>query len=167
MQTAYWDATSKSVVNVNPLSMVKLDDFISGSILRKDLKVTPPDVHELACKLEEEFGEEMGDVRRCEYFDDLLERRVNLMEVMDYFKALLEFMVEKCESGDTDKVNRVVTSFIPAELEEEETDLLDIITNLRESKNTPVLVFNRNTHTLMNLSRKLLVSINDAEESLS
>ena len=162
LQTAYWDTTTKSVVPLNPLSMVSVDDFVSGNILNKDLKPTPPDIHQLATLLEREFGEEMENLRLSVHFADLYSRRVTLMEVMDYFNMLLKFMVDK-SSSNSSKIEEILTSFAPVELEEEETNLLDIITTLKETKNTPALVFERNTYSLMRIARKLIEDIDRAE----
>lgn len=166
LQTAYWDKTSKSIINLNPLSMVSLDDFTSGIVLMKDMKPTPPDVYELAEKIETEFGDEMGNLRLADHFSDLISRRVTLMEVLDYFTLLLKFMVSQCKTSNVSKIDTIVSSFVPADLEEEETDLLEIITYLRDTKNTPVLVFERNTYSLMRLARKLIEDI-DREEDLA
>ena len=163
LQTAYWDSKEHKVINLNPLAMLSIDDFISERVLSKDLKPTPPDVHQLAEMLEERFGEDMGELRPLTYFHDLHSRRVNLMEVIEYFELLIKFMVEQSKNDSVSKIEDILSNFAPVDLEEEETNLLEIIHHLRETKNTPVLVFQRNTYSLMRLAKKLIEEVNLAE----
>ena len=163
LQTSYWNSHEKEVVNLNPLAMLKLDDFVSERVLSKDLKPTPPDVHQLGEMLEEKFGDEMADLKLANYFPDLHSRRVTLMEVMDYFRLLIEFMVNKSKTDSVSHIEEILSNFTPLDLEEEETNLLEIISHLRETKNTPVLVFQRNTYSLMRLAKKLIEEVNLAE----
>lgn len=162
LQTAFWNSETKSVQNINPLSMVSMDDIISGDILRKDLKPTPPDVYDLGKKIEEKFGEELADLRMVLYFKHLKTRRGSLSEVLEYFNLLLKFLVEKSET-DIEKVSLIINSFKPVDLVEETTNLFDIISHLDETNNTPVLIFERNTYTLMRIARKLIKEIDETE----
>lgn len=163
LQTAYWDVTSKTSINLNPLAMLSLNDFISKKVLLKDLKPTPPDVHQLGTMLEDKFGDTLGALKLSTHFHDLLSRRVELLEVMNYFQLLIEFMVEQTKTSGVTQINEILNSFVPVELDEEETSLLEIITHLRDTKNIPVLVFQRNTYSLMRLAKILIEQIDVAE----
>lgn len=160
LQTAFWDSKKNQVVNINPLAMLTLEDFISKDILMKELKPTPPDIYQLADIMEKEFGEKLGNLKLNNYFNDLHERRVNLTEVLEYFNKLIKFLTEQ----DISKIKNILDNFTHDDLWEEETDLLKIITELRETKNIPVLVFERNTYSLMRLAKNLIENIN-AEEN--
>lgn len=163
LQTSYWDTKTKETININPLAMLSLEDFISEKVLVKDMKPTPPDVYQLAEMIEDKFGEEMGTLNLKTHFDDLHSRRVNLLEVMDYFQLLIEFMVKQTKTTAVSKIEEILSEFTPVDLDEEETNLMEIITHLRDTKNIPVLVFQRNTYSLMRLAKKVIEQINQAE----
>lgn len=166
LQTAYWDTKTKSVINLNPLSMLDFEDFTSGNVLKKDLKPTPPDIYELSKKLEDVFNDEMGSLKLNEKFSDLWSRRVTLSEVKEYFDELINFMVIQSKGEKAIHIGEIINSFMPVDLKEEKTDLLEIITNLRDTKNTPVLIFERNTYSLMRIARELLFNIDQAEKEM-
>ena len=44
------------IININPLSMVSIDEFISGKVLNMPLSFTPPDVWDLWKKIKKTFG---------------------------------------------------------------------------------------------------------------
>lgn len=165
LQTSYWNSSSKQTVNINPLAMLCIDDFTTGKVLSKDLKPTPPDVHQLATMLQDKFGDDMGNLQLHNYFNDLHKRRVSLMEVMDYFRLLIEFMVKKSKYNTISHIKNILDEFTPDNLEESETNLYEIINYLKNTKNTPVLVFQRNTYSLMRLAKKLIEEINQLENN--
>ena len=69
-------------------------------------------------------------------------------------------MVEQSQTKNKKLINKILNNFSPVNLEEEKTDLLEIITNLRDTKNIPALVFERNTYSLMRLAKNLIEDIN-------
>lgn len=166
LQTSYWDTNDKMVKDLNPLALLKLRDFTSKKVLDKDLKPTPVDIYNLGVKLEDKFGDLLGDLRLNIYFEHAKIKRLELNEVLRYFNKLILFMTENADEYKNN-IKEIINSFTPVNLDYEEINLLDVIHNLKETKNTPVLIFQRNTYSLMRIARDLIkeIDINENKDN--
>lgn len=162
LQVAYWDESSKSIENINPLALISYQDFEDGSILKKEMKPTSPDVYQLYQTIIKYFSD-MKNLDIQEYFKVASEERINLNTVLKYYYQLIEFMVNKNKT-EPEKIRSILSEFKPLHLKEDNTDLVDLVLKLKEEKNLPTLVFQRNTYSLMRLAKKFLKEIDRRED---
>ena len=163
LQTSYWDSKSKDVNELNPLALLSVNDFVNKSVLNKDLKPTPVDIYNLAIEIEKNMDISLlGELKLSKYFEHAKVKRLELNECLEYFVKLIKFMCNQ----EKVLIKRVIEKFRPVKLDYENVDLLDVIHNLKETNNTPVLIFQRNTYSLMRIAKELIekIDINEMKD---
>lgn len=159
LQVSYWDSVNKRVMDINPLALLNVEEILNKEILKKELKPTSPDVYHLSRLMSMYY--DLGELSLDRYFNESNKVRYDLNMVLEYFNKLIKFMVD---NGDRESVSGILGEFIPVELDEEECDLVDIVMELKERENLPVLIFQRNTYSLLRLVNKFLSEITRRED---
>lgn len=155
------DNSGESQVNfhrISPLSSVTIEDFTNKSILSKSLNPTPPDIWELAIKLDNILPKKL---KIHEYFTS--DSRITLDQANEYFDKLINFMVTCI---DTKKHTNVINSIINQENINAniQYDLYDVVMKLKREDKTPAIVFQTDSHLCLDIVRKLSKRIRDEEE---
>jgi len=165
IQTSYWDESKKSIENINPLALISYEDFITGDILKKEMKPTSPDVYQLYQTIIKFINEEeLEELVINKFFEKASHERINLNEVLEYYYLLINFMVEKNKTNPQ-VIKDILSEFKPLHLTEENTNLVDLVLSLKEQNDLPTLVFQRNTYSLMRLAKKFIKELDQREES--
>jgi superfamily II DNA or RNA helicase len=161
LQKFYYDnkqVSEEHLVRIHPLSMVTIDDFKSGDILTKTLNATPPDIWDLAIKLDKLIPKELK-IRN--YFDN--NSRITLDQANEYFIKLLNW----CVNNSTNKKKNIETILSNYKLEDVNNnsyDLYDVAMHLKKSNKTPSLIFQTDSHLCLELVRKFSKKIREEEE---
>ena len=150
-----------NIERLHPLGMVSIKDIQDKSILSKNLQPTPPDIWDLAMKLNDSF-DDMGDADPYDYFDRNI--RITLDMSNDYFKKLINFMVEKYHEDSSDVISRIMTSYHKSSIKTENIDLFQMLMKLKSINKCPAIVFQENSTSCMRLVRQLAKQIETKEE---
>jgi hypothetical protein len=141
---------------ISPLSTVSLDDFTNKSILSKSLNQTPPDIWDLAMKLDKILPNELKIYK---YFSR--DMRITLDQANEYFNKLIVFMVNNINKHS--KIfNKIINENI--NIVNIEYDLYEVVMKLKKENKTPAIIFQTNSHICLEFVRKLSKRIRDEEE---
>ena len=99
LQRFFFDSVSKQLVRIHPLSMVDIDSIEDGSLVNRSLQPTPPDIWDLAIKLQQQF--DLDDLDPYTYFDSY--ERIELDKTNLYFSELVQFMIDAYQQDDESK----------------------------------------------------------------
>ena len=155
LQRYVWDNDINNVKRIHPLAMVEISEFETGSIVNKNLNPTPPDIWDLAIKLENEM--DLNDLSPRTYFSQ--EDRITLDMSNEYFDKLIKFMVD---NFNQDMIS-IIESYHNLTFSSDHVDLMDLLFKLKEIKKCPAIVFQQNTTSCMRLVRQLAKNIDTAE----
>ena len=92
LQRFVYNNADNSIVRINPLAMVSLEDFQSGEVLRKTIVPTPQDGYMIYKVLREKYPEEEGLFHE-NFFDK--GQRLSLDDILRFFNHHLRFMTKK------------------------------------------------------------------------
>ena len=159
LQRFYYDK-SNQLIRIHPLSSVVASDVESGAILKKTMNVTPPDVWILAICLKNKCN--IGDLDPYKYFTKT--QVITLDEANDYFKRLLEWMVENY-TKNTDIIKSILSSYNHDSLVAEKASLYDLSVLLKEQDKTPALIFRLDAHECLAEVREFSRTIRDKENA--
>ncbi len=144
---------------ISPLSSVTIEDFRNKSILSKSLNPTPPDIWELAMKLDKILS---NDLKIHKYFSD--DARITLDQANEYFDKLISFMVNMINTGKHIKAIEKIIN-IEHNIGNNEYDLYNVVMKLKRENKTPAIVFQTDAHLCLDIVRKLSKRIRDEEEN--
>ena len=157
-QRFYYKDDEDALERIHPLSMVTIGDFEDGSILKKSLNPTPPDVWDLAEKLLKEF--DLGSISPYEFFSQ--DERIHLDKTYLYNQKLLEFMVEKTKT-DKSKIQNIIDIYCHTDLEEHTVDYVKMALHLKKINKTPALIFLTNSHECLTAVKEFSTNIKNLE----
>lgn len=147
----------KKLERLNPLGMIDIEDYHNRSVLNKSLKPTPPDIYDFAlkiCKLE-------NSLNPIDFFGS--DTRITLDMSNEYFDRILEKSVELFHNGFENEITEIIESYKHPYLEKEETDLIDMLFELKNQNKCPVIIFQNNSVSCMRLVRNFARDIEKRE----
>jgi superfamily II helicase len=160
LQVCYWNNETKEIRNINPIALLSFDEIMDESILKKEMKPTSPDVYQLYQVMKKEF-KDLGELEISNVFKTNKIERIDLNQVLAYYSELIKFLVKNKSSP---KVKNVLEEFTKVRIPEEDVNLLDLTLELKKQDGLPVLIFQRNTYSMMRMAKKFLAEINQRED---
>ena len=157
LQRFHYDKSNK-LIRIHPLSSVVASDIESGAILKKTMNPTPPDVWILAISLKSKCN--IGKLDPYKYFTKT--QVITLDEANEYFKFLLEWMVENY-TKNRDSINSILSSYSHDNLVAEKASLYDLAMLLKEQDKTPALIFRLDSHECLAEVREFSRAIRERE----
>jgi superfamily II DNA or RNA helicase len=162
LQKYYYDSNKQNsedpLVRIHPLSMVSFEDFKTGAILTKTLNATPPDIWDLAIKLDKILPAELKIKKHFKQSD-----RITLDQANEYFMKLLNWLVEN-NIKKKKNIEEVLTNYKLENINNSMVDLYNVAMNLKKSNKTPALIFQTDSHLCLELVRKFSKKIREEEE---
>ena len=107
---------------------------------------------------------DLGDIVPDKYFDPLV--RVELKDCNDYFRLLLQHLLEVCNSSDEGrvKIENILAEFVNNNNFSSDVDIMDFILNLRDNELMPAICFQLNNISCYKIALDLLYKLEQAEE---
>ena len=166
LQKFYYDKgqADDALVRIHPFSMVNFNDIKTGKILSLTLNATPPDIWDLAIKLNSVLTPELKIKK---YFNshNSDNSRISLDEATEYFMKLLHWMVENCDKPKyKKKIEEIISKYQLEEISNKTFDLYEIAMHLKKNNKTPALVFQTDSHLCLEYVRKFSKTIREEEE---
>ena len=160
LQRFYYNTITNNLDVLHPLSLVEKENFIDGSILKKNLQPTPPDTWILYKKMSEVFGD-LGELNHKVYFES--KERIELYKANKYFMDLIKYMVD---NYNQEKVELVINGFKNITLTEEPVDLVKLAFLLKSEDKTPTIIFQKNTMACLRMVRQFAKTIDEQEDNM-
>ena len=157
LQRYVWDSEKSDITRIHPLSMVEVEEFEDSSIISKNLNPTPPDIWDLAMKLDSKF--DLGSLNPHKFFH--VEERITLDRSNEYFASLIKFMVDNYSESMTE----IIESYQNIEFSQNHAEMIDLLLKLKEIKKCPAIIFQENSTSCMRLVRQFAKDIESAETS--
>jgi superfamily II DNA or RNA helicase len=161
LQKYYYDnnkVLDEPLIRIHPLSMVSFEDFKTGNILTKTLNATPPDIWDLAIKLDKTLPAELKIKK---YFKQ--SNRITLDQANEYFMKLLNWLVEN-NIKKKKNIEDLLKIYKLENVNNSMVDLYNVAMNLKKSNKTPALIFQTDSHLCLELVRKFSKKIREEEE---
>ena len=161
LQKYYYDkGVDEQFVRIHPFSMLTFDDIKNGNILTMTLNATPPDIWDLAIKLDKIISNELKIKK---YFNKDI--RITLDQANEYFMKLLNWIVNNCDKPKFKKsIEAIIVQYQLEEAKNKSFDLYEIAMHLKINKKTPALIFQTDSHLCLELVRKFSKTIREEEE---
>jgi hypothetical protein len=145
---------SNSLERLHPLGLVSSKEIKDGSIIDKSLQPTPPDIWDLAMKLDASLN--LKDLNPYKYFNK--DDRITLDMSNEYFGKLVEFMVKTYKSNGN-KIDKIMKEYQKLAVRSEDIDIFQMLMKLKEINKCPALVFQENSTSCMRLVRQFAKQI--------
>ena len=146
LQRFNFNMSTKSLDRINPLSMISLDDYRSGEVLKKSIIPTPQDAYLIYQKLVSNYPDEES-IKHTSFFTDP-HKRLSLDDIMSFFNHHLKFMKQRVDINDETMIN-MIEEFQLSDFEESDVNLVDMLFTLKEEKKCPAIVFHKNSSVIM------------------
>lgn len=159
LQRFYYDTKDNEIKRIHPLSMISIDDFINGSVLKKSLNPTPPDIYDLYLKLNQKFNLKELDINK--YFSK--DERITLDRTNEYFNKLLQFIIDNCQKCSK-KVEAILNKYKPVALKDYDVNFVDFCFKLKEEEKIPAIIFHLNSYDCLEKVKKFSINIKNKEE---
>jgi hypothetical protein len=157
LQRFYYNTITNKLDILHPLSLVEIEHFVDGSILKKNLQPTPPDTWNLYKKMNEVYGD-LGELNHEIYFES--KERIQLSKANKYFMDLIKYMVN---NYDKEKITTIINGFKNITLSDEPVDLVKLAFLLKTEDKTPAIIFQKNTIACLRMVRQFAKIIEDNE----
>jgi hypothetical protein len=154
LQQYYYN--NKSITRIHPLSMVTIESFKDGSILTKNINITPPDIWDLVMKIN--FDKE-HTLNPYNFFNE--NQRIKLDEAGDYFKKVLNYMVNKLSIDD---VQNILEYYNIVNLTDKKEKLINMAFTLKMENKTPAIIFHTDTFKCLELVKQFSKDIKYLED---
>lgn len=161
LQKYVWDNSMEEIIRIHPLSIIDASEFKDGSILRKNMNPTPPDIWDLATTLEKEF--DMGPLKTHTFFNS--EIRITLDMSNNYFEELLKFMVKNYKGDGINKINNILSKYQNINFSSDYASLFKLLMKLKKDKKCPAIIFQENSTSCMRLVRQFAKDIETNENT--
>jgi len=161
LQKCIYDQTNNEVHRINPFSMITINDFVDGTILEKNLQMTPSDIYDLVEKVQMVLDLEELDPE--EYFDP--EIRLELKDCNDYFRVLLRKLHTVCNESEEGKlkIQGILVTFQHNTDYEPNINIMDFILKLRDEDMMPAICFQLNNISCYKIALDLVYKLEEAE----
>lgn len=162
LQKYYYNSDLNSLIPIHPLSLIEEEYIKDKSILNRPLQPTPPDIWDLAIKLSNKY--DLKELNIYEYFNK--NERIELDNVNIYFNKLLEFIIMKYDS-DPKNIMEIINNYKNNNLFNSinSDNLLNLAFKLKETKKTPVIIFQENTLSCLKIVKKFSNDIDHLENT--
>ena len=163
LQKCIYNQDQNEVNRLNPLSMITIQDFLDGSILDKNLQMTPSDIYDLVEKSMNVI--DLEDLHPDTYFDK--STRVHLNHCNEYFRLLLERLQQLSIESDEGKeaIVNILANFNQETSYNENINIMDFVLNLRDSDLTPAICFQLNNISCYKIALDLVDKLEKAEDA--
>jgi superfamily II RNA helicase len=159
LQRFYYDPEAEEeIIRIHPFSTVSIEDFKTGNILKRSLYPTPPDIWDLAIKIDKILP---SNLKILNYFKQ--EQRITLDEANEYFMNILKWMVDNFDKKFT-LIEKIIKYYQDDDLDKYEYDLYELAMVLKKKDKLPGLVFQTDSHLCLEYVRKFSRKIRDEEE---
>ena len=165
LQSAVYDTNKKDIINLNPLSMINIDEFESKKILKRNFQQTPPDTWQLYTKLLEFFTvQELGNLNDTSYFDS--NSRIELSKSTQWFYDLLKFMVNQYHKNEQNKqkIIKLMSSIKQIKLQSDNIKISEFMLILKKKKMLPAIIFQKDRVKAMQLAKNTLTELEELED---
>lgn len=157
LQKYYYSDNNIKVIH--PLSMINIEEIKDRTILNKLLQPTPPDIWDLALKLNEQVN--LEDLNPEIYFDK--NKRIELNDANEYFNKLLLFMVNNYHIY-SEIIDNIIISYKHDDINiDENVNIIELAFKLKNENKIPVIIFQSNTFSCLNTVRQFAKDIEDLE----
>ncbi len=158
LQRFCYNPETNSIDSLHPLALIDVSDFADGSVLDKNLQPTPPTTWDLSQKLAEHW--DMGELNPYTYFSR--DVRIELDHVNEYFRKLIEFMVEKY-STEPEPIQVILDQYKHTELTSQKVNLVDLALTLKAQNKAPAIFFQKNTIACLRMAREFAKDVEARE----
>jgi hypothetical protein len=160
LQKYYYNSDSDNLIPIHPLSLIQEEYIKDNSILNRLLQPTPPDIWNLATKLLEKNN--LDELNPYIYFNK--KKRIDLDYVNEYFNKLLEYIIIKYKS-EPEYIKDLLNSYKNNNIEKtnDSYNLINLAFKLKETKKTPVIIFQENTLSCLKIAKQFSNDIDNLE----
>lgn len=161
LQKCIYNQDENLVDRINPLSMVSIIDFMDGSIVRKNLQMTPSDIWDFIEKLMVVM--DLEELTPANYFDRSV--RLELKDCNDYLILVLQKLVVYCNDSENNKeiLEGVLVTFQHETEFNSNINIMDFVLNMRDSNLMPAILFQLNNISCYKIAMDLLFKLEAAE----
>ena len=161
LQKYYYNSDLNNLIPIHPLSLIEEEHIKDKSILNRSLQSTPPDVWDLAIKLLNKY--DLKELNPYIYFNKI---RIELDDVNEYFNKLLEFIIIKYET-EPESIIELINNYKNNNLfnSNSSENLINLAFKLKETKKTPVIIFQENTLSCLKIVKKFSIDIDNLENT--
>jgi len=163
LQKCIYNQDENLVDRINPLSMVSIDDFVDGSIVRKNLQMTPSDIWDFIEKIMSVI--DLEDLAPDNYFDRTV--RLELKDCNDYLFLVLAKLSTYCNESEDNKtiLAGILLTFQHNTEFNSDINIMDFVLNLRDNNLIPAICFQLNNISCYKIAMDLLFKLEKAEEA--
>ena len=147
---------NRKINRIHPLSMVNVNDFKDKSILEKNINITPPDIWDLVMKIDFDDNNHLNPYN---YFQE--EQRIKLDEANDYFKKVLNYMVNKLS---IEIVEDILDEYKNINLTDKKEKLVNLAFTLKNDNKTPAIIFQTDTFKCLELVKQFSKDVKYLED---
>ena len=158
LQRFVYFTENNSLERLHPLGLISSKEIKDGSITSKCLQPTPPDIWDLAIKLDACL--KLKELSPYKYFKK--DERITLDMSNDYFKELVKFMV-KAYKSNSKKIDDIIQEYQKSLVRSEDIDIFQMLMKLKEINKCPAIVFQENSTSCMRLARQLAKQVEEKE----
>ena len=157
LQRYYYKTDTNKLEIIHPLSLVEIENFVDGSILKKNIQPTPIDTWTLYQHMCIVFGD-LKKLNHKEYFDS--KERIELSKADKFFNDLIKYLVD---NYDKEKITTILDKFKNISYSEETVDLVKLAFLLKAEDKTPTIIFQKNTFACLRIVRQFAKVIEELE----
>ena len=150
LQKYYYDGKKDAINLINPLSMVKLEEFANKSIKTSNLDPTPVDTWSLVTKLLER-NVNLDNLSPYNYFQKT--ERIELSKATKYFYDLITFLSDNF-SNLSNIIDEILTEYSDININVK-TNLIKLLKTINKENKGPAIIFQQNTISCLKIARKL------------
>ncbi len=158
LQKYYYDSTTNELKLINPLAMVKINEFEDKSIKKSTLDPTPLDTWSLVTKLIN-YNIDLKELSPYNYFGKT--ERIELSKATKYFNDLICFLSDNFEKY-SQIINNILIEYSDIKINTK-TNLIKLMNLLIKENKGPAIIFQQNTITCLKIARKLSEDIDKLE----
>jgi len=136
--------SDRNIHRIHPLSMVDVESFRDGTILNKNINITPPDVWDLIHKLK--LSNYLNPYK---YFDS--NYRVTLDESNQYFKDILNYMVNDMNIND---VENILNDYASINISDKKEKIINLAFTLKLENKCPAIIFHTDTFKCLEMVKQ-------------
>ena len=146
---------NNKITRIHPLSMINVDNFKDKSVLHKNINITPPDIWDLVMKIN---FDDNCDLNPYNYFNK--NQRIKLDETDEYFKKILNYMVNSLSIKDIEKI---LDEYKNINLTNKKEKLINLAFTLKNENKTPAIIFQTDTFKCLELVKQFSNDIKNLE----
>jgi len=162
LQKYFYDNNTKKIVMLNPLSMVSIDEFESGTILKKTLNQTPQDTWSLVNKLLS-YNIKLDILHPSKYFNPT--ELIDLTKAFNYFNDLIKFMTDNYIKYKSE-IKNILNDYSSYDFKNHDINLIDLILELKNNNKFPAIIFQQNTISCLEIVRNLAEELDIYEDKM-